>query len=69
MKDRTGRFSVVLRLRLFIRRVTPVTWLIWGLLLADLLAPGYGKLNLVLATVDLADAISIVRTGKPYAKH
>ena len=69
MKGRTGRFSLALRWRLFIRRVTPVTWLIWALLLADLLAPGYGKLNLVVTTVDLADAISIVRTGKPYAKH
>jgi len=58
-----------IRLHFFISRVTPVTWLIWGLLLADLLAPGYGKLNLVVTTVDLADAISIVRTGKPYAKH
>ena len=69
MKGRIGRFSLALRWRLFIRRVTPVTWLIWGLLLADLLAPGYGKLNLVVTTVDLADAISIVRTGKPHAKH
>ena len=62
-----SRYSI--RLHFFIRRVTPVTWLIWALLLADLLAPGYGKLNLVVTTVDLADAISIVRTGKPYAKH
>lgn len=57
------------RWHLFVRRVTPVTWLIWALLLADLLAPGYGKLNLVLATVDVSDVVSIIRTGKPYAKH
>lgn len=62
-----SRYGPVLRLRLFLRRITPLTWGIWLLLLADLSAPGYGKLNLVIATVDLSDVLSIVRTGKPYA--
>lgn len=67
MKARTGRYSAILRWRLFVRRVTPVTWFIWALLLADLLAPGYGKLNLVITTVDLSNTLSAIRTGKTHA--
>lgn len=34
------------------RRVTPLTWLIWALLISDLSAPGYLRFNLVLRQVD-----------------
>ncbi len=64
---RSSRYSTVIRLRLFLRRVTPLTWGIWLLLIADLAAPGYGKLNLLITQVNIADALSIVRTGKHYA--
>ena len=47
------RFAV----RRFIRRVTPLTWLIWALLVSDLAAPGYLKFNLVFTQFD---AISFV---------
>ena len=56
-----------IRWYLFVRRITPVTWFIWALLLADLLAPGYGKLNLVITTVDLSNTLSAIRTGKTHA--
>jgi hypothetical protein len=62
-----SRYSPVIRLRLFLRRVTPLTWGIWLLLIADLAAPGYGRLNLLITQVDLSNALSIARTGKPYA--
>jgi hypothetical protein len=61
------RYSPVIRLRLFLRRITPLTWVIWLLLIADLAAPGYGRLNLLITQVNIADALSIARTGKPYA--
>lgn len=44
------RFAV----RRFLRRITPLTWLIWALLVADLSAPGYLRFNLVFAQVDVA---------------
>ncbi len=62
-----SRYSPVIRLRLFLRRITPLTWVIWLLLIADLAAPGYGRLNLLITQVNIADALSIARTGKPYA--
>ena len=42
------RFAV----RRFLRRVTPLTWLIWVLLVSDLAAPGYLKFNLVITQFD-----------------
>ena len=42
------RFAV----RRYLRRVTPLTWLIWALLVADLAAPGYLKFNLVITQFD-----------------
>ena len=42
------RFAV----RRYLRRVTPLTWLIWALLVSDLAAPGYLKFNLVLTQFD-----------------
>lgn len=65
MKVGTTRYSLRLRLRLFLWRVTPVTWLIWALLLADLLAPGYGKLNLIITTVDFSSTLSAI-SGKTH---
>jgi hypothetical protein len=62
-----SRYSPVIRLRLFLRRITPLTWVIWLLLIADLAAPGYGRLNFLITQVNIADALSIVRTGKHYA--
>ena len=41
------------RLRFWVRRVTPLTWLIWALLLSDLSAPGHLKFNLIITQVDL----------------
>ena len=42
------RFAV----RRYLRRVTPLTWLIWALLVSDLAAPGYLKFNLVIIQFD-----------------
>ena len=42
------RFAV----RRYLRRVTPLTWLIWVLLVSDLAAPGYLKFNLVITQFD-----------------
>ena len=42
------RFAV----RRHLRRVTPLTWLIWALLVSDLAAPGYLKFNLVITQFD-----------------
>lgn len=42
------RFAV----RRYLRRVTPVTWLIWALLVSDLAAPGYLKFNFVITQFD-----------------
>lgn len=47
----------MLRIRRFLRRVTPLTWAIWLLLVADLLEPGYLKFDFLVARVD-ATAIS-----------
>lgn len=41
----------------FLKRVTPLTWLIWAALVSDLAAPGYLKFNLGITTLD-ATAIS-----------
>ena len=48
------RFAV----RRHLRRVTPLTWLIWALLLSDLAAPGYLKFNFVFTQFD---AIAFVK--------
>lgn len=45
-------------LRRYIRRVTPLTWLIWALLLSDLTAPGYLKFNLIITQFDAPAFIS-----------
>lgn len=47
--------------RQFLSRVTWQTWLIWGLCLATLLEPGYGKFHLGLATIDTTGLISILQ--------
>ena len=39
-------------LRYQLSRVTPLTWLIWALLLSDLAAPGYLKFNFVITQFD-----------------
>lgn len=57
---------MIFRLRLFLRRLTPLTVLIWFFLWADLREPGYGRFNFVVATVDAADVLSIIRTGAEY---
>ena len=44
-------------LRRNVKRVTPLTWLIWGLLVSDLTAPGYLKFNLVFISVDAGEVI------------
>ncbi|MGI8935689.1 MAG: hypothetical protein ACR2FS_16610 [Phormidesmis sp.] len=36
----------------FLKRVTPLTWLIWAALVSDLAAPGYLKFNLGITTLD-----------------
>ena len=48
------RFAV----RRYLRRVTPLTWLIWALLVSDLAAPGYLKFNFVITQFD---AIAFVK--------
>ena len=40
------------RLTFWLKRVTPLTWLIWALLISDLSAPGYLKFNLVFTQFD-----------------
>ena len=47
----------------FLRRVTPLTWFIWGLCLANLAAPGYLRFHLGFAIVDASqvfDSIEVV---------
>ena len=46
------------RVRFWLKRVTPLTWLIWALLLSDLAAPGYLKFNFAIAEFD---AIAFVK--------
>ena len=41
-----------MRVRFWLKRVTPLTWLIWALLLSDLAAPGYLKFNFAIAEFD-----------------
>ena len=41
------------RLKFWLKRVTPLTWLIWALLVSDLSAPGYLRFNLILIQVDV----------------
>ena len=48
------RFAV----RRYLRRVTPLTWLIWALLISDLAAPGNLKFNFVITQFD---AIAFVK--------
>ena len=43
----------IFAVRCFCRRVTPLTWLIWMLLLSDLSAPGHLRFHLVLTEVDM----------------
>ncbi|MEL7520002.1 MAG: hypothetical protein AAGJ80_00030 [Cyanobacteria bacterium J06553_1] len=42
------RFAV----RRYVRRVTPLTWLIWALLVSDLAAPGYLKFHCITTQFD-----------------
>jgi hypothetical protein len=44
----------------FFRRVTPLTWFIWGLTVANLAAPGYLKFNLGIAIVDASKVIESI---------
>ena len=41
-----------LRIKHFLSRITPLTWLIWALLISDLAAPGYLKFHLVITQFD-----------------
>jgi hypothetical protein len=54
------------KLRRFFSRVTPLTWVIWLLFLANVRGGGYGQFDFVVAEVDAADLISVIRTGKHY---
>lgn len=40
------------RIKFWFKRVTPLTWLIWALLVSDLSAPGYLRFNFVLVQAD-----------------
>ena len=39
--------------RRFARRITPLTWLLWLLLVSDLAAPGYLRFHLLIREIDL----------------
>lgn len=54
-----------LRAKHFLSRVTPLTWLIWALLLSDLSAPGYLRFHLVTTTIDAREFIeSAIDSGQ-----
>lgn len=63
------------RIKFWFKRVTPLTWLIWALLLSDLSAPGYLRFNFGLVQVDarafiqsaLAKAQVVTSVGEPGA--
>lgn len=46
------RHRLMLRHKLSRVRITPLTWLIWALLVSDLAAPGYLKFNLLITQFD-----------------
>ena len=45
-------------IRRFLRSITPLTWLIWLLLLSDLSAPGYLRFQLIVTEFDVRAFIS-----------
>ena len=45
----------------FLRRVTPLTWFIWGLCLANLAAPGYLRFHLGFAIVDASKVFESIQ--------
>lgn len=52
-------------LRYQLRRVTPLTWLIWALLASDLAAPGYLRFNLIFTQVDARAIVQNARSQIP----
>ena len=51
---RRARLSTRLKFwaRYNLRKVTPLTWLIWALLISDLAAPGYLRFNFLFTQFD-----------------
>ncbi len=45
----------------FLRRVTPLTWFIWGLCASNLAAPGYLKFHLGIAIVDASKVFESIQ--------
>ena len=45
----------------FLRRVTPLTWFIWGLTVANLAAPGYLRFHLGFAVVDASKVFESIQ--------
>ena len=54
-------YRLKIKISRFLVRVTPLTWLIWGIFAADLLAPGLWVYGLVIAEVDLTEVAEDVR--------
>lgn len=54
-------YRLKIKISRFLVRVTPLTWLIWGIFAADLLAPGQWVYGLVIAEVDLTEVAEDVR--------
>lgn len=44
----------------FLARVTPLTWAIWLILIADLLAPGQWRYSYIVAELDLSTLVEEV---------
>lgn len=44
------------------RRITPLTWLIWAALAADVAAPGYLVFNLGFTRIDISNTASAIAT-------
>lgn len=55
---------LIFRLRRFARRITPLTWIAWAFLAANIMGGAYGRFDFVVVEIDAADFISVIRTGK-----
>lgn len=49
------------RVTRFLKRVTPLTWVIWLAFLADVAQPGWMRFDLLVLEVDISDVAGEVR--------
>lgn len=54
-------YRLKIKISRFLVRVTPLTWLVWSIFVADLLAPGQWVYGLLVVQVDLTEVAEDVR--------